>query len=443
MRKYLLIAFTFVFFNSFGQSSADIILKIIPGSLNPQYQEQVEYKAYLYNRSKAPVKIVNPNYTEPAWRFYKDEWLVLDAIGKKINPPGFMDGASSRFEDKDITVIQPGDSLYVRYFKYKFEEPGKFSVKYVLDHNPANSSYYKSKKSASTLTTFLVESNELLYTINKQEVAAIKTGKLLSYDELRKEKKYTSIADAFANAEKVYALTVSGIKQEDFNNICKLKNLRVLNISGAAIDSFPAAFNDLRLLSLSLDIQRSTKKPLVIPKAIGKMTEMTSFSIDNGGDIVFPEEFGNLRELNYFAAISCNFESLPASFGNFKKMTFFLMRYNDKLTGLPAGLIDLTDLRSFQISHCNMLKQFPAVFNAPNLSSLDLSSNSITEIPADIASLKGLNYLVMERNKLTSLPPQLLDLPVLRMLNVRENAITTDDATIKSLQKKLAKSFFK
>jgi hypothetical protein len=37
----------------------------------------------------------------------------------------------------------------------------------------------------------------------------------------------------------------------------------------------------------------------------------------------------------------------------------------------------------------------------------------------------------------------LLDLPVLRMLNVRENAITTEDATIKSLQKKLAKSFFK
>src|SRR5688572_29609051 len=124
MRRYLFIACTFVFCNSFGQStpsSADIVMKVIPGSVNPQYQEQVEYKAYLYNRSKAPIKIVNPNYTESAWRFYKDEWLVLDATGKKINPPGFMDGASSRFEDKDITVIKPGDILYVRYFKFKFE----------------------------------------------------------------------------------------------------------------------------------------------------------------------------------------------------------------------------------------------------------------------------------------------------------------------------------
>jgi Leucine-rich repeat (LRR) protein len=158
---------------------------------------------------------------------------------------------------------------------------------------------------------------------------------------------------------------------------------------------------------------------------------------------VIPEELGNLRELIDLAFIYCNFENLPASLGNLKKMTSLLIRSNHKLTGLPASLIDLTALISVDVSDCEMFKQFPAVFKASSLNTLQMVNNSITEIPADIANLKGLNYLILEGNKLTSLPPQLLELPGLRMLNVRQNAIAADDATAKALQKKLAKSFFK
>ena len=442
MKPYLFIASSLLCLKTFGQSSAEIALKIIPGSFNPQYQEQVEYKAYLYNRSKMPVKIVNPNYSEPAWRLYKDEWLVLDATGKKVNPRDFLDGASSPFGEKDVTVIKPGDSLYVRYFRFKFDTPGKFTVKYVLDHNPAYSSYYKDKKPASSLTVFRAESNVLLYDIKKQDVAQIKASRLLSYDELIKEKNYTSIADAFANAEKVYKLKVADIKQEDFNNICRLKNLRILEISGAQIDSFPAGFKDLRLLSLTLGIQRDYEKILVIPKSIGNMSELTSFSIDGGHNILFPEEFGNLRELTSFVTISCNFEHLPASFGNLKKINFFIIRYNEKLADLPADMIELANLNSFELNYCTLVTKFPAIFHAASMSSLSISKTGISAIPADIAGLKGLNYLVMDDNKLTSLPPQLLELPALKLLNVRGNAIGSDD-TVKTLQKKMGKSFFK
>jgi hypothetical protein len=443
MKSCLFIACTLSFLNSFGQSAPGITLKIIPSSFNPQYQEPVEYKAWLYNRSKVPVKIVNPNHSEPAWRLYKDEWTVLDATGKKVNPRDFLDGASSPFGEKDVTVIKPGDSLYVRYLKFKFENPGKYSIKYVLDHNPAYSTYYKDKKPANTLTVFKAESNVLLFDIKKQEVAPVKAAKLLSYDDLRSEKNYTSVADAFANAENVYKLRVADIKQEDFNSICKLKNLRTLEVSGAAIDSFPADFSDLKLLSLRLGIRRSNQHPLLIPRGIGKMNELTSFTIDGGDNMLFPEEFNNLRELGYFAVISCNFERLPAGMANFKKMSSFLIRYNHTLSALPAGMSEMTTLRSVEISDCNLLKQFPPVFQASNLSNLSLSNNSIGEIPADIANLKALNYLVMENNKLTSLPPQLLELPALQLLNVRGNTIAKDDGAVKSLQKKMAKSFFK
>jgi len=442
MKQFLYIASTLLCLKSFGQSPTQLTLKIIPGSFNPLYQEQVEYKAYLYNRSKAPVNIVNPNYSEPAWRLYKDEWIVQDATGKKVNPADFMDGASSPFREKDVTVIKPGDSLYVRYFRFKFDNPGKFTVKYVLDHNPAYSSYYRDKKPASSLTVFRAESNVLVFNIKKQEVAEVKASKLLSYDELIKEKNYTSVADAFANAEKVYKLKVAGIKQEDFNNICRLKNLRILEVSGAAIDSFPAGFKDLKLLSLTLGLQRDYERVMVIPKSIGNMSELTYFFIDGGHNIIFPEEFGNLHELTSFATISCSYAQLPASFGHLKKVNSFTIRYNEKLADLPPGMTELADLRSFELNYCNLVTKFPAIFRAADLSSLAITKTGISAIPADIANLKGLNYLVMDDNKLTSLPPQLLELPALKLLNVRGNVITNDD-TVKNLQKKMGKSFFK
>ena len=442
MKNNLLLAALLLGLTSFGQNPAGLSLRIIPGSTNPKYQDQVEFKAYLYNKTNAAIRIVNPNHAEPSWRLYRDEWLMLDASGQKRNPRDFMDGADYRFTEKDVTVIAPGDSLYVRYFKFKFEDAGKFTVKYTLDHNPANSTAYKDTKAGRSLTVFRLESNTLSYEIKQSALAEVKTTRLLSEAEVYKEKEYKSIDDAFANAGQVYRLRVGGVKQEDFNKICMLKNLRRLEINGAKIDSFPAAFNDLRLLSLTLDIQRSNDVVMALPASIGKMKELTYLAIKEGGNMKFPDEMGDLSELSYLAINSCNFEKLPESFGNLKKLSAFFIQYNYSLTALPSGLANLTALQMIDISSCKKLTQFPAIYNSLGLSSVSLPDNAITSIPPEIANLKKLNYLVLSNNKLTTLPPQLLDLPAIQLMNVRENAFAKGDDVVRQLQKKLGKSFF-
>lgn len=423
------------------QSSPNLTLKIIPGATTVKYQDQVEFKAYLYNRTKEPIRIVNPNYTEPAWRLYSDEWLVIDGSGQKRNRGFGYDGADRKFMEKDVTVVQPGDSIYVRYFKFKFDDAGKFTVKYTLNHDPGQS-YYKDTKAAKSLTVFRLESNALTYEIKQSAMTEIRTTKLLSEDEVYKEKQFTSIDDAFANAETVYRLKVSGVKQEDFNKICKLKNLRTLEISGAKIDSFPAAFNDLRLFRLSLDIQRSNESCLVFPAGLGRMTELKDLFVGSAGKIKLPDEIGNLTALVSFGTSFTSFETLPANFGNLQKLNSLSIYYNHELTSLPTSMSSLTQLQTVSITSCEKLAQFPAICNSTGMINLSLSDNVITSIPPEIGNLKKMNYFVMENDKLRSLPPQLLELSAIRMINVRKNQVPKDDDVVKALQKKMGKSFF-
>ena len=179
MKKYLFITCTLVFFKGFAQTSTDVVIKIFPEYRNPKYQERVELKAYLYNRSKDTIKIVNPINSPPFWGFYKDEWL-LQSGRLTISPSRcWIEAINDSFEVRDIIVIQPGDSLYVNHWSLKFSIPGKWTLTYMLDQNPANSDYYQSKESARTLTAFRAESNELVYIINEPEVATVKKWNLL------------------------------------------------------------------------------------------------------------------------------------------------------------------------------------------------------------------------------------------------------------------------
>jgi Leucine-rich repeat (LRR) protein len=65
-----------------------------------------------------------------------------------------------------------------------------------------------------------------------------------------------------------------------------------------------------------------------------------------------------------------------------------------------------------------------------NLTSLDLSNNALTNIPAELGQLKNLEVLNLANNKLTGLPYELGNLKNLTLLDLRGNTYAEADLDI-------------
>ncbi|XP_011404741.1 PREDICTED: ras suppressor protein 1-like [Amphimedon queenslandica] len=69
------------------------------------------------------------------------------------------------------------------------------------------------------------------------------------------------------------------------------------------------------------------------------------------------------------------------------------------------------------------LEDVPELFSARHITKLILSHNKITELPAEISNLTGLEYLNLFNNQLEDLPSTISTLPKLRELNLALNRL--------------------
>ena len=114
------------------------------------------------------------------------------------------------------------------------------------------------------------------------------------------------------------------------------------------------------------------------------------------------------------------------------KSTSLDLRSN-QLTALPAEIKDLTNLRRLDL-RSNQLTTLPAeIKHLTKLTWLDLASNQLTALPAEIKDLSNLIWLYLEDNQLTALPAEIKYLTNLTSLNLRSNQLTALPAEIKYL----------
>ncbi|KAF9947301.1 cysteinyl-tRNA synthetase [Modicella reniformis] len=111
-----------------------------------------------------------------------------------------------------------------------------------------------------------------------------------------------------------------------------------------------------------------------------------------------------------------------------RKLDTLILQCN-RLESIPDTFKTFQCLRVVNLSSNNFTK-FPQILcKITTLEELDLSFNTITEIPADIGHLKRLKNLLLFGNKIgTSLPKSMEDLTSLRKLDIRQNGILNLDA---------------
>lgn len=107
-----------------------------------------------------------------------------------------------------------------------------------------------------------------------------------------------------------------------------------------------------------------------------------------------PEELGNLKNLEKFYIAYNRFYSIPESIGELESLKEFYIHHN-RISFLPESIANLKQITDFHIHH-NYFQGFPEfVLNYEKLEDLDVSFNSISQIPAEIRSLKNLRFLWM------------------------------------------------
>lgn len=96
---------------------------------------------------------------------------------------------------------------------------------------------------------------------------------------------------------------------------------------------------------------------------------------------------------------------------------------NQSLTEIPEEVYTLKNLRLLNLSQNNITQISDKIGDLTHLKVLNLTENKLTKLPESITNLTQLMVLICAKNQLTNLPKGMGKLSHLRILNVKSNNI--------------------
>lgn len=200
-----------------------------------------------------------------------------------------------------------------------------------------------------------------------------------------------SMKQALQTPEKVYELTLRNTRTKYLSpNIRKLKNLRILDISGSFITEIPAEIEECKNLKI---IKANASQLSLIPSTIGNLKK--------------------LRVLNFGY---CKIKSIPSEIGNIETL-WSLGLGSNQLSELPESLSNLKNMTFFSIAH-NKFKVFPnAVLGMDSVGNLWIHGNQIKEIPIEISEMKSLHHFLVSESEIQNLNEIKKVIPSVRIID--------------------------
>lgn len=198
--------------------------------------------------------------------------------------------------------------------------------------------------------------------------------------------------------------------------LCKLRQLRSLNLSGNELTSLP----DLSQLSQLDSLDLSRNKLLLLPEWVGQLTQLQSLILSSNQLSELPVRVSQLRQLGVLSLANNQFAVIPECLLLLPHLNSLNLSGNH-LSALPEWLGQLRHVHTLDISH-NDLPNVPVTLSQlKRIQSLELSYNNLTELPAEFGALTELLNLDLSRNKLSSLPPSFSKFKNLKRLNLFSN----------------------
>lgn len=134
------------------------------------------------------------------------------------------------------------------------------------------------------------------------------------------------------------------------------------------------------------------------------------------GQKTLDDRIGELPALEVLALGGCQLSTLPAALGRCSAL-HTLNLYNNQLAVLPPVLRELPRLHTLTLGK-NRLASVDGITACRGLVSLELLSNPVAELPADVGALTALTSLNLAGTKLTVLPESIVALEALEYLEL-------------------------
>lgn len=152
-------------------------------------------------------------------------------------------------------------------------------------------------------------------------------------------------------------------------------------------------------------------------KGIGNLKNLEEVSFSNNNISEIPAEFAELTNLRSIKLAYNNLQDIGPLTRNTKLQSIDVSGNNLKADVSP--IYALPDLEELVLINTEQTSISPKVAEAKKLKRLNISYNSIAELPVELAKIAGLEILNIGNNKLTTLPSELSTLK-----NITEFAMT-------------------
>lgn len=183
----------------------------------------------------------------------------------------------------------------------------------------------------------------------------------------------------------------------------QLRNLKHLKLCDNALQSLPKSFGQLCSL-IELDVTKNLLSEL--PDAFGSLTSLTILILADNKLNKLPLSFASLPSVVRLDLSMNNLTSLCSTFQSCTRLEVLCLDSNPLLAHLPQWVSCMTNIRQFSCRSCSLtdsplLESFGQM--SSHLQRLDMGENCITDLPASLLSLSGLEILNLDTCPLTSI----------------------------------------